>query len=59
MGLCATFFVVARSDATRGIVMSWQAMAGTCGVVLFIVMVSSLMSIRKVLVLEPAMVFRG
>jgi putative ABC transport system permease protein len=59
MGLCATFFVVARSDATRGFFMFWQAMAGTCGVVLFIVMVASLMSIRKVLVLEPAMVFRG
>jgi putative ABC transport system permease protein len=59
MGLCATFFVVSRSDATRGFFMFWQAMAGTCGVVLFIVMVASLMSIRKVLVLEPAMVFRG
>ncbi len=59
MGLCATFFVVSRSDATRGIVMLWQAMAGTLGVVLFIVAVASLLSIRKVLVLEPAMVFRG
>jgi len=59
MGLSATFFVVARTDATRGIVMSWQAMAGTCGVVLFIIVVASLLSIRKVLVLEPAMVFRG
>ena len=59
MGLTATFFVVARSDATRGFFMFWQAMAGTLGVVLFIVMVASLLSIRKVLVLEPAMVFRG
>ena len=59
MGLCATFFVVTRSDATRGFFMFWQAMAGTCGVVLFIIVVASLMSIRKVLVLEPAMVFRG
>jgi len=59
MGLCATFFIVTRSDATRGFFMFWQAMAGTCGVVLFIIMVASLMSIRKVLMLEPAMVFRG
>src|SRR5215470_3043136 len=59
MGLTAVFFVVSRSDATRGFFMFWQAMVGTFGVVLFIVMVASLMSIRKVLVLEPAMVFRG
>ena len=59
MGLTATFFVVARSDATRGFFMFWPAMVGTLGVVLFIIMVASLMSIRKVLVLEPAMVFRG
>lgn len=59
MGLAATFFVVARTDATRGIVMLWQVMAGTGVVVLLIVMFASLLSIRKVLVLEPAMVFRG
>jgi len=59
MGLTATFFVVARNDATRGFFMFWQAMVGTLGVVLFIVTVASLLSIRKVLVLEPAMVFRG
>lgn len=59
MGLSATFFVVARTDATRGIVMLWETMAGTAGVVLFIVTLASLMSIRKVLTLEPAMVFRG
>jgi hypothetical protein len=34
-------------------------MIGTGVVVIFIVLVASLMSIRKVLVLEPAMVFRG
>jgi putative ABC transport system permease protein len=59
MGLTAIFFVVSRSDATRGFFMFWQAMAGTFGVVLFIVVAASLMSIRKVLGLEPAMVFRG
>jgi putative ABC transport system permease protein len=59
MGLTAIFFVVSRSDATRGFFMFWQAMAGTLAVVVFIVMFASLLSIRKVLVLEPAMVFRG
>jgi len=59
MGLSATFFVVARTDATRGIEMLWQTMAITAGIVLFIVAAASLLSIRKVLVLEPAMVFRG
>ena len=60
MGLTAGFFsLTSHRDATRGIVLLWQAMAGTAGVVMFIVLVSSLLSIRKVLVLEPAMVFRG
>lgn len=59
MGLAGIFFVVARTDATRGIVLLWQVMAGTAGMVLLIVMLASLLSIRKVLVLEPAMVFRG
>src|SRR5215831_10549721 len=59
MGLAAVFFIVARTEATRAIVLLWQVMAGTGVVVLFIVMVASLLSIRKVLVLEPAMVFRG
>ncbi len=59
MGLAATFFVVARTEATRGIVLLWPVMAGTAVIVLLIVMVASLLSIRKVLILEPAMVFRG
>jgi putative ABC transport system permease protein len=37
----------------------WQIAAGTGAVVLLIVMAASLMSIRRVLVLEPAVVFRG
>jgi putative ABC transport system permease protein len=40
-------------------VLFWQIAAGTGAVVLFIVIVASLMSIRRVLVLEPAIVFRG
>ena len=59
MGLATVFFIVARTEATRGIVLLWQVMAGTGVVVLLIVTLASLLSIRKVLVLEPAMVFRG
>ena len=37
----------------------WQIAAGTGGVVMLIVILASLLSVRKVLVLEPAVVFRG
>jgi putative ABC transport system permease protein len=60
MGMTAGFFAFfVRQEATRGIVLLWQVMAASGGVVLFIVAVASLMSVRKVLKLEPAIVFRG
>jgi putative ABC transport system permease protein len=60
MGMAASFFAVTVNlIATRGIVLLPEVMAGTAVVVLFIVIVASLMSIRRVLVLEPAAVFRG
>jgi len=60
MGMAASFFAVTvNMIATRGIVLLPEVMAGTAVVVLFIVIVASLMSIRRVLVLEPAAVFRG
>ncbi len=39
--------------------MPWQVLAGTAGAVLLIVTASALVSVRKVLFLEPAVVFRG
>lgn len=42
----------------RGMYVPWQVMAITCAAVTFIVLLSSLLSIRKVLVLEPAVVFK-
>ena len=39
--------------------MPWQVLLGTAGAVLLIVTASALVSIRRVLVLEPAVVFRG
>jgi putative ABC transport system permease protein len=60
MGMAATFFAIfVRQIATRGIILLPEVMVGTAVVVIFIVIAASLMSIRKVLILEPAVVFRG
>src|SRR5438128_6409819 len=59
-GMAATFFeIFLRQLATRGIVLMWQCVALTGACILFVVIVASLLSIRRVLVLEPAEVFRG
>lgn len=58
-GLAATFFeITGRQLATRGIVLMWQSVALTGAAVLLVVLIASLLSIRRVLVLEPASVFR-
>jgi len=60
MGMAAGFFsIFVHKIATRGIVLLWQVIVGDAAIVLLIVIVASLVSIRKVLVLEPAVVFRG
>ena len=60
IAMTAAFFEITKSNLDlRGFVLFWQIAAGTGAVVLFIVMAASLMSIRRVLVLEPAVVFRG
>ena len=43
----------------RGIVLLWQNVAGVGTLIFFVVIAASLLSIRRVLVLEPAAVFRG
>jgi len=59
-GMAATFFEITLNKlATRGIVLMWQCVALTGICILFVVTVASLLSIRRVLVLEPAEVFRG
>ncbi|PYQ48927.1 MAG: ABC transporter permease [Acidobacteria bacterium] len=59
-GMAATFFeIFLHKLATRGIVLMWQCVALTGVCILFVVIVASLLSIRRVLVLEPAEVFRG
>jgi len=60
MGMAAAFFSTFLNYLpTRGIVLPWQVMASIGVMVLFVVGLASLMSIRRVLVLEPAVVFRG
>lgn len=59
-GMAATFFeIFLHQLATRGIVLMWQCVALTAACIFFVVIVASMLSIRRVLVLEPAAVFRG
>src|SRR5262249_30567049 len=60
-GLCAAFFLITGRMLlqTRGFVLLWQSAVGTGALIMFIVIVASLLSIRRVVTLEPAMVFRG
>src|SRR5215831_6422451 len=59
-GMAATFFeIFLHKLATRGIVLMWQCVALTGACILFVVLVASVLSIRRVLVLEPAAVFRS
>lgn len=59
-GMAATFFeATLRELPTRGIVLMWQCVVLTGACILLVVTVASVLSIRRVLVLEPASVFRG
>jgi putative ABC transport system permease protein len=59
IGLAAAFFE-STSHVTHlaGLYVPWEVLAGVAVAVLVIVVLSSLLSIRRVLVLEPAVVFR-
>ena len=60
VGACALFFTVtANQTQLEGLHMTWVAFAGTGAAILIIVVATSLLSARRVLVLEPAIVFRG
>src|SRR5229473_2552755 len=59
-GMAAAFFeMTLQKIATRGIILMWQSIALTGGCILFVVIIASLLSIRRVIVLEAAAVFRG
>ncbi len=58
-GMAATFFaVMSQQIATRGIIMPWQILAIVGALMAAVTFVVSLISVRRVLVLEPASVFR-
>ena len=60
IGMTAAFFESTKNILDlRGFTLLWQIAAGTGATVLMIVILASLVSIRRVLVLEPAIVFRG
>ena len=60
MGLTAAFFEgTAHITHLAGLGMYREVMLGVGGAVLFIVMLASVVSARRVLLLEPAVVFRG
>jgi len=59
-GLCTVFFAITLQNmATRGMVLLWQNVVGTGVAIFIVIIIASLISIRRVLVLEPAAVFRG
>lgn len=58
-GMASVFFeVTSQQLATRGIILMWQNVMLTGACIFFVVIVASILSIRRVLVLEPAAVFR-
>src|SRR5215472_10610186 len=60
IGMTAAFFEITKNNLDlRGFSLLWQIAAGIGATVLIIVILATLMSIRRVLVLEPAVVFRG
>lgn len=59
-GMAATFFeITVHKLAMRGIILMWENVVITGLCILFVVIIASLLSIRRVVVLEPAAVFRG
>lgn len=59
MGMTALFFEATKNIThLRGMHMPWWIALGTAGSVAIIIMLASLLSIRRVIILEPAIVFR-
>jgi putative ABC transport system permease protein len=59
-GMAGQFFdFFSQKIATRGLVLMWQSVALTGATIVFVMIFASILSLRRVLVLEPAVVFRG
>ena len=61
IGLCAGFFEITSrvSINLRGFELPWQVAGGTACTVLVIMVIASFTSLRKVMVVDPAIVFRS
>lgn len=59
VGLAAIFGEVVKDASKLAFYMTWQVLVGTGVAVVLIVLLSSLLSVHRVLVLEPAIVFKG
>jgi putative ABC transport system permease protein len=59
VGLAALFGELNRNNDTLAFFMPWQILAVTGAAVVLIGILSSLLSVRRVMFLEPAIVFRG
>ena len=59
IGMAAIFGELTKNAPQLGFFMPWQVLVGTGVAVALISILSSLLSIRKVMVLEPAIVFQG
>jgi len=59
IGMAATFGAFAQGNTKLAFYMPWQVLVGTGIAVVLMVVGASLLSIRRVLVLEPAVVFRS
>jgi len=62
LALTAVFFELATANPTsffRGFYLPWQVALGVAGVATIIMLLTSLISLRRVLIIDPAIVFRG
>jgi putative ABC transport system permease protein len=60
VGLTALFFITTGNIThMAGLHLTWAALVGTGAAVIVIVIATSIISARRVLMLEPAIVFRG
>ena len=59
-GMAGQFFdFFSQKIPTRGLVLLWQSVALTGATIVLVMIFASILSLRRVLVLEPAVVFRG
>jgi len=60
MGATSVFFEVTKDIShLRGFFLPWQVAVGTAGAVVVIMFLASVVSIRRVWTLEPAIVFKS